>query len=123
MNKRYGFRYVYLLGAFVIYSLVGVLAKLAATSETLLEFLAFLGLEIFVLGIYALIWQQLLKKFSLITAMSCRGIVVILSLIWAVVIFRESITIFHIVGSVLIVLGIYVVSSDETKCVEAENDN
>ena len=111
-------KYVRLFGGFIVYSLVGVLSKFAASSETLPRFFVFVGFQIVCLGIYALNWQQVLKEFSLVTAMACRGIVVILSLFWAVIIFGEHITLFNILGSFVIVLGIYIVSSEEVEHVK-----
>ena len=108
-------KYVCLFGAYLIYSFAGVFAKLAAMSETVSMFLVIISFQIFTLALYALAWQQILKKFTLITAMSCRGVVVILSLVWAFAIFDERVTIFNIVGSLIIVIGIYIVSSEEGK--------
>jgi len=108
-------RYVWLFAAFFIFSFVGVMSKMAALSGVGMRFAVFVGAQVLLLGIYALIWQQVLKRFDLVTAMSCRGVVVILSLIWAAVFFREAITPFHIIGSLIIVVGIYIVSTGEPK--------
>ena len=108
-------KYAQILFAFFIFSFVGVMSKLAALSEAFsIRFFIFVGLQIFILGVYAILWQQILKKFTLVSAMSFRGVVVIFSLIWATVIFRENITIFNIIGSLVIVAGIYIVSSEES---------
>ena len=111
-------RYLHILLAYTIYSFIGVMAKLAATSENAFYFFMFIGIEIMLLGLYALIWQQILKKFSLTVAMSCKGIVVVFSLIWAIAFFRETIYINHIIGSAIIVIGIVIVSGGK----EDEND-
>ena len=109
-------KYFQILFAFFIFSFVGVLSKFAANSELFsLRFFVFIGCQILVLGVYAIIWQQMLKKFALVSAMSFRGVIVILSLLWAVLIFGENITIFNIIGSLVIVLGICIVSSEEGK--------
>ncbi|MCL2827563.1 MAG: transporter [Oscillospiraceae bacterium] len=109
-------RYVQLFSAFFFFSFVGVMSKMAALSGFgSVKFFVFIGLQIVLLGLYALIWQQVLKKFSLVTAMACRGSVVILSLVWAMVFFQEEITLFHLIGSLVIVLGIYVVATGEPK--------
>lgn len=108
-------RYFWLFAAFFIFSFVGVMSKMAALSGFGVWFFVFVGLQVLFLGIYALIWQQVLKHFDLVTAMACRGVVVILSLIWAMVFFGEEITPFHILGSILIVVGIYIVATGEPK--------
>jgi len=111
-------KYVQVLGAFLIYSFAGVMAKLAAMSGGIWFFLGFLGAEFLLLAVYALIWQQVLKKLSLTVAMSCKGIVVILSLVWAVLFFGETVNLNHILGSLIIVFGIIIVSGGK----EAKND-
>lgn len=105
--------YLLLYGGFVIYSLVSVLAKQAAAQDNLLWASIYMIGEIFTLGIYAVIWQQVLKIFPLMVAMSSKGITVVLSLIWSICLFREEITIFNIIGAAVIVFGIWMVSSDE----------
>lgn len=107
--KKYGLLYF----AFLIYSFVSVFAKIASGQDSLLYALLFIGVEIIFLGLYALIWQQVLKEFPLVVAMSNKGIVVILGLIWAVLFFDEQITISNIVGALMIILGIWMVSSDD----------
>lgn len=105
-------RYFQLLGAFFLFSFVGVAGKMAAMNAGLgLRFFLFIGIQVFLLGVYAIIWQQVLKKFDLVVAMAYRGIVVILSLIWATVFFQEEITVFNIIGSLVIVAGIYIAST------------
>ncbi len=106
-------KYVQLITAFVIYSFVAVMAKMAAMSTTPVQWLLWVGMEVLVLGVYALLWQQVLKKFSLITAMSCKGLVVVISLVWAVVFFHEAIQLNHLIGAALIITGSVVVVQNE----------
>lgn len=105
-------KYVLLYGSFFIYSISSICAKLAAGQENAIKVVVFIGLEVFCLGIYALIWQQALKKFSLVTAMASKGVVVIFNLIWSVMLFREEVTIYNIIGAVIIIGGIWMVASD-----------
>ena len=103
--------YALLYLGFVIYSFVSVFAKFAA-GQTDYKMLVFFCCEIILLVLYAVLWQQVLKKFPLVVAMSSKGITVILSLLWAVLIFKESVTYWNIVGSAMIMFGIWMVSSD-----------
>ncbi len=105
-------KYILLYGSFFIYSLSAICAKLASCQNLPIKVLVFIGLEIFCLGVYALVWQQVLKKFSLVTAMANKGVVVIINLIWSVLLFREVITIYNIIGAAIIIGGIWMVSSD-----------
>ncbi len=106
--------YILLYGAFVVYSTSTVFAKLASQAGFgEINFYVFCALEVVCLGIYALLWQQVLKRFSLVTAMSSKGVVVIFSLCWAVMLFGEKITRNNLIGAVLIIVGIRLVSKDE----------
>lgn len=105
-------KYILLYTAFLIYSASTICAKLASTQPTYIKILLFIGLEVICLGIYAIVWQQVLKKFSLVTAMASKGIVVIFNLIWSVLLFGEHVSLYNIVGAAIIILGIWMVSTD-----------
>lgn len=105
--------YVLLYAGFLVYSLVSVLAKCASKQSNFTMMCFFLFGEIFVLGIYAVLWQQALKKFPLVVAMSNKGVTVIFSLIWSALLFQEEISTVNIVGSLMILFGIWMVSADE----------
>ena len=102
-----------LLLAFFVYSFVGVSAKYAALSGISTTMFLYIGLEVALLGTYALIWQQALKEISLVKAMAFKGTVVVLSMAWAVLFFNEKIAANHVVGSLVIIIGIWVVSQSE----------
>lgn len=99
--------------AFFIYSFVSVFAKVASKQDTIFKMLFYMGIEICLLGMYALIWQQALKRIPLIVAMASKGITVIIALVWAVVFFGEHITARNIIGAIMIILGIGLVSADD----------
>lgn len=104
--------YIVLYAGFVVYSFGAVLAKYAAAQSNFCVTAAYLIGEISVLGIYAVFWQQALKRFPLVVAMSNKGVTVVFSLIWSVLLFQEKITIVNILGTLVIFLGIWMVSTD-----------
>lgn len=107
---RFGLLYT----AFLIYSGTTVFSKMAALQDGFtVKFLFFVGMEIVCLGIYAIIWQQVLKNMSLITAMSNKGVVVIFGLLWSVFLFHETVTLYNLLGAVMIIFGIWMVSADD----------
>lgn len=107
-------KYILMFCAFLIYSGTTVCAKYAAMeSEISFKFFLFLGLEVLTLGLYAILWQQVLKHFSLVTAMSSKGIVVIFALVWSVILFHEKVNVFNLMGAGLIILGIWRVTTDD----------
>ena len=72
----------------------------------------FLGGEIVCLVLYAILWQQVLKHFDLTVAMANKGSVVIISMLWSVLIFHEKITLFNVIGAIIIFIGIRMVLRD-----------
>lgn len=101
--------------AVMIYTLSGVAAKNAALYEPLSwGFLLFYGLEIVILGVYAILWQQLIKRFDLSVAYANRSMAILWSMIWAVLFFHEVITIKNILGVVIVLAGTMIINSDES---------
>ena len=102
--------YIVLQMLLLIYSLCGTCSKLAGQSEIFsLPFFFFYGLIFLNMGIYAVLWQQILKRVPLVTAYANRAVTVIWGLIWGLLIFDERITIQKIVGAAIIVTGIMIV--------------
>ena len=67
-----------------------------------------------ILLLYAVVWQQILKRISLSTAYASRATGVIWGVVWGVIIFNEGITWNMILGTLVILLGLYlVVTSNE----------
>ncbi len=113
MNKNQIIKnYSLLYFGFLVYSFVSVFAKFASKQNDFYHTLLFIGLELFVLFVYAIIWQQVLKKFQLMVAASNKGVTVVFTLLWSFLFFGEKISFLNIVGAILIILGIWMVSSD-----------
>ena len=99
--------------AVIIYTLSSVAAKYAAGYETLSwQFIFFYGLQIGILGIYAILWQQIIKRVELSIAYANRSMAILWSLIWAVLLFQEEITLRNVIGIVIVLLGTMLVNSD-----------
>ena len=114
-NKKNLIRNVIILQAIIlIYTLASVVAKFASGEEFLsFKFILFYGLEIFILGVYAILWQQIIKKFEISIAYANRAMSLLWSLVWAVVFFHENITIKNVIGVIIVVIGTIIVNSDE----------
>lgn len=103
----------------VIFTVSSVIAKFASGQEFLsVEFIVFYGLEIVVLGIYAILWQQAIKKIDLSIAYANKAMGVLWSMIWAVIIFHNQITLQNVIGVLLVIAGTIVLNSSESE--EAE---
>ena len=96
-----------LLLVYLFYSTVSIATKFTSLQE-FLSLKYFLGLAIVVamLGIYAIIWQQVLKRIDLTTAYMFKGTSLVFVLLFSALIFNETITVWNIVGASLIVGGI-----------------
>ncbi len=102
----------------VVFSLNGVLMKLASVSWQenglfALKTIAVLFAAVIVLGIYAVVWQAILGRVDLSHAYLNKGTTVFWSLLWSAVVFREQITLFNIVGGIVIFLGLIMVNYHE----------
>ena len=106
-------KYVFLHLLIFFFSFCGVFSKLAAQNEFLsLKFCLFYGISILILGIYAILWQQILKKFSLTTAFFNKAVTIIWGMLWGVLFFKEVITWNMIIGTIVVLIGIGLVVSD-----------
>ena len=93
--------------AFAVFSLSGVLTKFAASENGLtVKFILFYLASIFILGIYAIVWQQLIKHLPLSTAYFNKASVVVWGFVWGVIFFHESVTAGRLIGIALTVSGI-----------------
>ena len=98
----------------ILYTLSSVAAKFAAGEPAFGRgFLLFYGAEIVLLGIYALAWQQIIKHCELSVAYANRSMAILWSLIWAVVFFRESVTIKNGIGVVIVLIGTVLVNQND----------
>ena len=98
---------VKLLGAFFIYSCTSIFTKLASQQPFLsFRYILFLTGAVIVMAIYALIWQQILKRMPVSDAYMWKGSTVIFTLLLSALLFGESITWMNALGALLIVSGI-----------------
>ena len=99
----------------IIYTINSIIGKLSAGEEFMsMRFILFYVAEVGVLGIYALLWQQMIKRFDLSIAYANRAMALIWSAVWAVVIFHESVSIKNIIGILLVIAGTVVVNTEAT---------
>ena len=102
-----------LQGVIIIYTISSVMSKEASASGgNLLRFLFFFGMEFVMLGVYALLWQQMIKRFALSVAYANRSMAVVWSMLWAVLFFHDAITLQNVAGVVLVVVGIWIINTD-----------
>ena len=112
-----------LQGNVVIYTLSGVAGKMASSHAFLSSgFILWYAAEIVVLGIYALLWQQIIKRFDLSVAYANRSVALLWSMLWAVLFFREQVTWKNLLGVVIVLTGTMIVNLDGRKKEGTENE-
>lgn len=106
--------YLFLHASLLLYSFGSVLSKMASGEKFLsFEFILYYGLFLMVLFVYALLWQQILKRFPLTVAFANKAITILWGIVWGYLIFGEALRWGMLLGSVIIVTGIYLVVSDD----------
>jgi drug/metabolite transporter (DMT)-like permease len=94
----------------LVYSLSAVCAKMAALSEPFsLPFFAWYAGVLALLGIYAVVWQQVIKRMPLTTAFANKGVTVVWGFLWGALLFGESIDLKMILGAAVVFCGILLV--------------
>ena len=115
-KKKFDFKtFAVLHFILLLYSFVGVFMKLAFQNDFLsFKFILFAGLAVLFLGIYAIIWQQVLKKMPLTVAFTNKAICIVWGMLWGALFLGDQITWYKILGSLIVFPGVVlVVSSNE----------
>ena len=103
-NLKY---YILLHVLLMVYSISGILSKLAAkvVFMSIPFILLYLGI-VFLLGIYAIFWQQIIKALPLTIAYANKAVSGIWGWVWGILFFHEKLTLGKLIGICLIVTGI-----------------
>lgn len=105
---------IFLYLTFLVYSLASVFSKKAGTEERFsIKFLLFYGMVLLILMLYAVLWQQNLKRLPLVTAYANKAVTVILGMVWGILLWKEKISLNNVIGAVIIMLGVVVIATEE----------
>ena len=98
---------IILLLANFLYACVSLFTKYASQHE-FMSWNYMLGLigAVGIIGLYAILWQQVLKRIELSMAYMFKGTSLIFVMLLAYVLFGEQITWNNIVGAIIIIVGI-----------------
>ncbi|MDO4284203.1 MAG: transporter [Eubacteriales bacterium] len=104
-----------LQGVVMVFSITSVVANFASKQELLSAgFFLFYGLEVLVLAVYALLWQQVIKKFDISIAYANKAMVLLWGMLWSVLIFRNGVAPKEIAGVLFVIAGVIVLNREET---------
>ena len=76
--------------------------------------------------VYAIGWQQVIKRLPLITAYANRAVTIVWGIIWGLLIFNEKLNAGKVIGALIVIAGVilYVTEPDkEVNNKENNNDN
>lgn len=100
-------QYIFLVIINLLYACVSIFTKLASQQEFMSwnYMLCLIG-AVGVMGLYAVLWQQILKRIELSLAYMFKGTSLIFVMLLAHVLFGEQITWNNVVGAIIIISGI-----------------
>ena len=102
--------------AFLVYTLYPLLGKFATHYEMLsFQFVALYCVVFAILFLYAILWQQVLKRIPLTTAIANKSITIVWGMIFGLLLFGEGISLKMLIGAVLILSGILILSTEKEK--------
>lgn len=106
MTKRFQ-TYLALIGVNLIYACTSICTKMASRQEMLSwPYLLWIAGAVGVMGVYALLWQQVITRMPISTAYMFKGTSLIFVLLFSVLLFGEGITANNLIGSAIIIAGI-----------------
>ena len=94
-----------------VYSLCSICGKLASNFAFLSwQFILCYGGMIAVLGIYAIGWQQVIKRMPLTSAYANKAVTIVWGIIWGALLFHESVTPLKLLGATIVLAGVVLFS-------------
>ena len=91
----------------LFYSLGSICSKTASGKDFLsLEFCLFYGFSLLILGAYAILWQQIIKRIPLNIAYANKAVTLVWSMVWGAIIFKEHISIANLIGAAVVLAGV-----------------
>lgn len=107
----------------MIFSLTSVTAKFASMQDAFTSsFFLFYGAELAILAVYALLWQQAIKKFDISVAYANKAMVLLWGLLWGTVIFRDAVNAKEIAGVALVIIGVIVINRGDNTGMERTDE-
>ncbi len=100
----------------MFFSLGGIFSKLASKQPFLsLKFILCYGALLFIMFVYAIGWQQIIKRLPLTMAYANRAVTIVWGIIWGLLFFNEKLNVGKIIGAVIVIAGVllYVTESEE----------
>lgn len=98
---------IVLLLSNILYASESIFSKYASMADPLsIQYLLGIMAVVMVLGVYAILWQQILKRVDLSYAYMFKGTSLIFVLLFSTLLFDENLTINNIIGTIVLITGI-----------------
>lgn len=106
--------FIFLHLILIMYSGSSIISKLASKQEFMsLEFIMLYGTVLVILFLYAILWQQVIKKMYITVAYANKAVTVIWGIIWGTLIFDENISAANIIGAIIIIAGVIIMIDEK----------
>ena len=100
-----------------LYSVTNIFSKLASEQSFLSwQFVVYYGMVLLILGVYAIGWQQAIKRMPLTTAYANKAVTVVWGIVFGAVLFGEGITVPKVIGAALIIAGVVWFGIEDGRC-------
>ena len=109
----------------MFFSLGGIFSKLASKQKFLsVKFILCYGALLFIMFVYAIGWQQIIKRLPLTTAYANRAVTIVWGIIWGLLFFDERLTAGKVIGALIVIVGVllYVTADDGDKAEEMNKE-
>lgn len=91
----------------MVYSMSGICSKMASKQAFMSPmFCIYYAAIILLLVLYAIGWQQIIKRLPLTTAFANKAITVVWGIVWGALFFEEAITLGKVLGAALVITGV-----------------
>lgn len=102
--------YIFLHLLLFLNTIGGACSKMAARQTVFSPgFFLFYSLLLLILIIYAIAWQQIIRRMPLSTAYLNKPVAILWGIVWGTVIFHEQITAKMVCGTIIVITGIIMV--------------
>lgn len=100
-------KYLAMIGVNLVYACTSIFTKMASRQEILSwPYILWIAGAVGVMGVYALLWQQVIRRMPISTAYMFKGTSLIFVLLFSALLFGEGITTNNLIGSAIIIAGI-----------------
>lgn len=98
----------------MFFSLGGVFSKMASGENILsFRFIFCYGILLLIMFVYAIGWQQIIKRLPLTMAYANRAVTVVWGILWGVLFFGERLSTGKVIGAIIVITGVLMYVTEE----------